>query len=78
MTTKIEDRFIPLTKWNKYHPWPSLAGLRHLAFYRDTNGFHVCLRKVGRRLLISEKTFLEWLDKQNAQVKVHASHEPRK
>lgn len=57
----VGERFIPLTKWNEYHEWPSTSGLRHLVFYEDTNGFHKCVKRVGRRVLIDEKAFFEWL-----------------
>lgn len=52
-------RFIPVTKWNDFHPWPTNGGLRHLAFHRDTNGFREAFVKVGRRLLVDEAKFFE-------------------
>jgi len=58
------DRLIPLTKWGEYHPWPSVGGLRYLVFFAETNGFHTCVRRAGRRVLIDEKAFFEWVDKQ--------------
>ena len=33
MEQKKERRLIPVTKWNDYHPWPPIGGLRHLIFY---------------------------------------------
>lgn len=58
---KNGERFIPLVKWNEYHEWPTISGLRHLVFYEDTNGFKQCIKRVGRRVLIDEKAFFEWL-----------------
>jgi len=58
------DRLIPLTKWGEYHPWPSVGGLRYLVFFAETNGFQACVRRAGRRVLIKEKAFFEWVDKQ--------------
>ena len=52
-------RLIPLNKWPEFHPWPSVGGLRHMAFYRDTNGFNEAFVKIGRRLLIDESKFFE-------------------
>lgn len=52
---KSQNRFIPVTQWNKYHDWPSVPGLRHLIFYEHQNGFH----KPGWRVLIDEEAFFE-------------------
>ena len=55
-------RLIPVTEWRKYHPWPSVAGLRHLIFHERSNGFSVCVRRVGKRVLIDEEEFFRWVD----------------
>lgn len=73
MTTKPENhsestttpRLIPLSHWNRYHAWPPQGGLRHLAFHAESNGFESCLRRVGRRVLIDEAAFFEWVERQN-------------
>lgn len=59
------NRLIPITKWEDYHPWPSKHGLRYLVFNAEKNGFHVVIRRVGGRILISEKDFLLWAEAQN-------------
>lgn len=44
-----DTNYIPVTKWGKYHDWPSEAGMRYLIFNRKTNGldnFNV-IKKVG-------------------------------
>jgi len=55
------SRLIPLTKWNEYHEWPPIGGLRHLVFHAKANGFAKVIRKVGRRVLIDEDAFFEWV-----------------
>lgn len=55
-----QTRLIPVTKWNEYHAWPPVGGLRHLIFYEHTNGFNCCVVRVGRRVLIDEDKFFEW------------------
>lgn len=55
-----QERLIPVTKWNEFHPWPPVGGLRHLILHRKTNGFESCVRKIGRSVLIDERAFLEW------------------
>ena len=59
-----ERRLIPVTKWNEYHPWPPIGGLRHLIFYENQNGFAHCVVRLGRRVLIDEERFFEWADRQ--------------
>ncbi|APG28935.1 hypothetical protein A7E78_14545 [Syntrophotalea acetylenivorans] len=57
-------RLIPVTKWNDYHPWPPIGGLRHLIFNEKENGFSNCVSRVGRTVLIDEDRFFEWVRKQ--------------
>lgn len=59
-----KTRLIPVTQWKDYHPWPPIGGLRHLIFYEETNGFHHCVVRLGRRVLINEDKFFEWVEQQ--------------
>jgi len=54
-------RYIPVTKWNDYHVWPPIGGLRHLIFHAKTNGFDKVVVRSGRRVLIDENAFFEWM-----------------
>jgi len=47
MEPSSTSRLIPVPKWNEYHPWPPLGGLRHLIFHAPLNGFDTVLRRVG-------------------------------
>lgn len=62
-TTKRERTLIPVNRWNEHHSWPALGGLRHLIFHSNTNGFDSVIRRVGRRVLIDEDAFFEWVDR---------------
>ncbi len=62
--TGQEKRLIPVTKWNDFHSWPPIGGLRHLIFYEKTNGFSHCILRIGRRVLIDENKFFEWTENQ--------------
>lgn len=53
-------RLIPATRWQEFHPWPPIGGLRHLIFNANSNGFDAVVRRVGRRVLIDEAAFFEW------------------
>lgn len=65
MTADAERRLIPVTQWNQYHAFPPQGGLRWLIFHEKTNGFGACIRRIGRRVLIDEAAFFEWVDSQN-------------
>lgn len=64
-----ERRLIPVTKWNAYHPWPTVAGLRHLVFHEKSNNFARCVRRVGKRVLIDEREFFNWVDARSRRNK---------
>lgn len=55
---------IPVTKWSQHHSWPPIGGLRHLIFNAQSNGFDLVIRRVGRRILINEAAFFEWVNQQ--------------
>ena len=57
-------RYIPAPKWNKYHIWPTLGGLRHLIHNKEKNGFDRVVKKVGKNVLIDENAFFEWIENQ--------------
>jgi hypothetical protein len=60
-----KTRYIPVPKWPQYYDWPSISGLRHLIFYEHKNGFNKVIRRVGRRVLIDEGAFHQWMEAQN-------------
>lgn len=73
MATETPDvaqtsELIPVTHWNQHHPWPPIGGLRHLIFNSRSNGFSKCIRRVGRRVLIDEAAFFQWVNEQQQEV----------
>ena len=64
-TVATQPRLIPVTDWPSHHSWPPLGGLRHLIFHAESNGFDRVIKRVGRRVLIDEAKFFEWVDAQN-------------
>lgn len=54
-------RLIPVPEWNKHHSWPPVGGLRHLIFHAKEKGFDKVVRRVGRRVLIDEAAFFQWV-----------------
>ena len=63
--THPQERLIPVTKWNDYYDYPKLGGLRALVFNEDKNGFNKVVRRIGRRVLIKEDAFFEWVEENN-------------
>lgn len=64
-----QTRYIPVAKFDQYHPWPTPQAIRNriTAAKRGTDpDFLVCIRKVGGRVLVDEQAFLAWLDNQAA------------
>lgn len=57
-------RLIPLTQWPEHHPWPPLGGLRHLVFHARSNGFDKVIKRAGRRVLLDEQAFFDWVNEQ--------------
>lgn len=53
-------RLIPAAKWNDFHPWPPIGGLRHLIFHEKSNGFDSVVIRIGRAVLIDEEAFFDW------------------
>lgn len=64
MTTR---KYIEASKWNEHHAWPPIGGLRHLIFHAKTNGFHKVVKRVGRRVLIDEEAFFQYIEDQNKE-----------
>lgn len=48
--------------------YPSEAGLRWLLFRRAENGLSAAVHRCGRRLLISERRFISWMEQQREEV----------
>ncbi|PCJ95131.1 MAG: hypothetical protein COA45_12445 [Zetaproteobacteria bacterium] len=61
----IEQKLIPLTQWNDFHSWPPQGGLRYLVFNATSNGFDKVIKRAGRRVLIDERAFFQWVEAQN-------------
>lgn len=64
-----EDWFTLESFVEKHFEIISMGGLRWILFKSEENGSDYFVRKIGRRkLLVSEKRFFEWLEK-NERIK---------
>ena len=57
-------KFFTVKDFAKRHAWATEGSLRHLIFYRESNGFDRVIRRIGRKILLDESAFFEWLDAQ--------------
>lgn len=64
-TALTTPRLIPVSKWNDHHEWPPQGGLRHLIFNAKTNGFDRVVKRAGRRVLLDETAFFQWVESQS-------------
>lgn len=72
--TSIEDApthprsLATVTQFCQKYPAFSVGGLRWLLFHRDANGLTAAVVRVGRRVLLDEERFFQWLDRQNGHL----------
>ncbi len=54
-------------QFSEKYPAFSIGGLRHLLFYKESNGLNKsgAIIKNGRRILINEEKFFQWLESQS-------------
>ncbi|MBY0293468.1 MAG: hypothetical protein K2W92_09315 [Alphaproteobacteria bacterium] len=45
------------------------GGIRALIFRAERNGFNKCIRRIGRKILISKSAFSCWIEDQNGDVR---------
>ena len=59
----IHSRKIELSKWNEYHPTPSVKAMRMLDYRREENGFkefEVTERTKNNRVIVNEDNYFRW------------------
>lgn len=69
----MTTRLIPVPKWNEYHAWPPVGGLRHLIWFQKKNGFDKVIKRIGRRVLIDEAAFFQWAETQEPKGEMQFS-----
>jgi len=60
----VED-FVTIRQLTTSNPAFTEGGIRALIFRADRNGFNSCIRRIGRKILISKSAFSEWIEAQN-------------
>ena len=63
---ELQNKFIPVPKWNDYYDWPPQGGMRHLIFNAETNGFKSAFKRVVRRVLVDAAVFWKIVNQQQS------------
>ena len=60
-----QPQILTVKQFSQKFPAFTEASLRYLIFHSNSNGLHCCLRRIGRKILIIEAEFFNWLDSQD-------------
>ncbi|MBX9621343.1 MAG: hypothetical protein K2X28_04870 [Alphaproteobacteria bacterium] len=60
----VED-FVTIRQLTTSNPAFTEGGIRALIFRSKSNGFDSCIRRIGRKILISKSAFSRWIEAQN-------------
>ena len=61
------DGFVTIRQLTTHNPAFTEGGIRALIFRAERNGFHKCIRRIGRKILISKRAFVRWIEEQNEE-----------
>lgn len=67
-STQLDD-FVTIRQLTTNNPAFTEGGIRALIFRADRNGFNSCIRRIGRKILISKSAFSRWIEAQNGDVR---------
>lgn len=67
--TVITKRLTTVRQTAELYAGFSTSSLRWLIFNQKTNGFSICVRKIGRKVLIDLDQFEAWIDAQTGGAK---------
>jgi hypothetical protein len=62
------DDYITIRQLTTSNPAFTEGGIRALIFRSKSNGFDSCIRRIGRKILISKSAFSHWIEAQNGGV----------
>ncbi len=60
-----QAQFLTVESMSAKYPSFSAGSLRWLLFNRQRNGFNCCVVRIGRKVLIDEAAFVDWLRSQS-------------
>jgi hypothetical protein len=63
------DDYVTIRQLATRYPAFTEGGIRALIFRSKNNGFDSCIRRIGRKILISKSAFSQWIEAQNGEVR---------
>jgi hypothetical protein len=60
-----KPRLLTVAQFVEEHNFLSHGGARYLIFNSKTNGLEKAIKRIGRKILIDEQKFFEWVNEQN-------------
>ena len=63
------DDYVTIRQLTTSKPAFTEGGIRALIFRAENNGFKRCIRRIGRKILISKSAFSNWIEAQNGDVR---------
>lgn len=60
---------IPLSKFNEFFPYPTVAALRQYYFYGHKNGFINVVKHIGKRIYIDLNAYRNWVNNNSTTVR---------
>lgn len=63
------DDFVTIRQLTTSNPAFTEGGIRALIFRAKSNGFDSCIRRIGRKILISKSAFSDWIEAQNGETR---------
>jgi hypothetical protein len=67
-------RILTVPQFCQRHPAFTPGGIRWLLFHRTTNGLDHAVVRLGRRILLDEDKFFQWLDRQQNGARYEQKH----
>lgn len=64
-TNHLKTRLLTINQFLLEHPFNTNGGLRALIFNGKNTGFDRVVKRIGRKVLIDENKFFEWVEEKN-------------
>ncbi len=61
------DDYVTIRQLTTSNPAFTEGGIRALIFRAERNGFKRCIRRIGRKILISKSALSRWIEEQNGE-----------
>jgi len=59
---ETQQKFMTVKELAKTYPSFSESSLRYMIYNAKQNGFSICIRKLGKKLVINLREFEKWID----------------